>query len=286
MSGRASSKDWKRSIRYAGRPLQCLIQVCVNCGRAAMSECAGCHKVCYCAPYCQKKERILNPHAASCTCAACCDDLTLIRLQGIQTSSSSSVSGRAMETERLEQQVASVERGMALLQREHLAMLGGLQLEITRLKRRCHELNCELDDRFPQRSATAVTMETPPLRSKMSAPPSPGVLEVMTSLVPGDNEVTMATGAGPTVGDAPRGPWLYLEQLADTLLSNAQQLKALIGQAKQEAGQSEPDTAGHLTRKEVSQLAAERINREWSSMWYPTLEGAGMSRLAAGARGG
>uniref|UniRef100_A0A673IK93 Deformed epidermal autoregulatory factor 1 homolog n=1 Tax=Sinocyclocheilus rhinocerous TaxID=307959 RepID=A0A673IK93_9TELE len=27
MSGRASSKDWKRSIRYAGRPLQCLIQV-------------------------------------------------------------------------------------------------------------------------------------------------------------------------------------------------------------------------------------------------------------------
>uniref|UniRef100_S4RHI0 DEAF1 transcription factor n=1 Tax=Petromyzon marinus TaxID=7757 RepID=S4RHI0_PETMA len=26
MSGRASSKDWKRSIRYAGRPLQCLIQ--------------------------------------------------------------------------------------------------------------------------------------------------------------------------------------------------------------------------------------------------------------------
>uniref|UniRef100_A0A8C4RG69 DEAF1 transcription factor n=1 Tax=Erpetoichthys calabaricus TaxID=27687 RepID=A0A8C4RG69_ERPCA len=48
MSGRASSKDWKRSIRYAGRPLQCLIQ-----------------------------EGILNPHAASCTCAACCDDLSL-----------------------------------------------------------------------------------------------------------------------------------------------------------------------------------------------------------------
>ncbi|KAF3843895.1 hypothetical protein F7725_015943 [Dissostichus mawsoni] len=47
LAGRASSKDWKRSIRYAGRPLLCLIQ-----------------------------ERILNPHAASCTCAACCDDLT------------------------------------------------------------------------------------------------------------------------------------------------------------------------------------------------------------------
>ncbi|XP_034734917.1 deformed epidermal autoregulatory factor 1 homolog [Etheostoma cragini] len=47
LAGRASSKDWKRSIRYAGRPLLCLIQ-----------------------------ERILNPHAASCTCAACCDDLS------------------------------------------------------------------------------------------------------------------------------------------------------------------------------------------------------------------
>ncbi len=27
LAGRASSKDWKRSIRYAGRPLLCLIQV-------------------------------------------------------------------------------------------------------------------------------------------------------------------------------------------------------------------------------------------------------------------
>lgn len=30
MAGRASSKDWKRSIRYAGRPLQCLIHVRLN----------------------------------------------------------------------------------------------------------------------------------------------------------------------------------------------------------------------------------------------------------------
>lgn len=28
---------------------------------------------CFCADV---QERILNPHAASCTCAACCDDLT------------------------------------------------------------------------------------------------------------------------------------------------------------------------------------------------------------------
>lgn len=43
-----------------------------------------------------------------------------------------------MEAGRLEQQVASVERGIAFLKQEHLAMLTGLQLEITHLKRRCH----------------------------------------------------------------------------------------------------------------------------------------------------
>ncbi|XP_013183574.1 deformed epidermal autoregulatory factor 1 isoform X2 [Amyelois transitella] len=43
--GRASSKDWKRSIRFGGRSIQALID-----------------------------EGILTPHATSCTCGACCDD--------------------------------------------------------------------------------------------------------------------------------------------------------------------------------------------------------------------
>lgn len=43
-----------------------------------------------------------------------------------------------MDAGRLEQQVASVDRGIAFLKQEHLAMLTGLQLEITHLKRRCH----------------------------------------------------------------------------------------------------------------------------------------------------
>lgn len=92
-----------------------------------------------------------------------------------------------MDAVRLEQQVASVERGITFLKQEHLAMLTGLQLEITHLKRRCHgeqtedpaalcpivslnhstalfyffplvfsstELSCELDSRFPDRSTT------------------------------------------------------------------------------------------------------------------------------------
>lgn len=45
LCGRASSKDWKRSIRFGGRSLQTLID-----------------------------ESIILPHATSCTCAACCDD--------------------------------------------------------------------------------------------------------------------------------------------------------------------------------------------------------------------
>uniref|UniRef100_A0A3B3ZQ52 CCDC92/74 N-terminal domain-containing protein n=1 Tax=Periophthalmus magnuspinnatus TaxID=409849 RepID=A0A3B3ZQ52_9GOBI len=45
----------------------------------------------------------------------------------------------AMATGRLEQQVASVERGIAFLKQEHRVMLTGLHVEITNLKRRCHD---------------------------------------------------------------------------------------------------------------------------------------------------
>ncbi|XP_054724498.1 deformed epidermal autoregulatory factor 1 homolog isoform X2 [Uloborus diversus] len=47
LCGRGNSKDWKRSIRYAGRTLMCLIE-----------------------------EGILRPHATACTCAACFDDFS------------------------------------------------------------------------------------------------------------------------------------------------------------------------------------------------------------------
>jgi len=52
--GRASSKDWKRSIRFGGRSLQTLID-----------------------------EQILKPHATSCTCAACCDDDSAVNKSSI-----------------------------------------------------------------------------------------------------------------------------------------------------------------------------------------------------------
>ncbi len=54
--GRASSKDWKRSVRYGGRALQCLIE-----------------------------DGILQPHATSCTCAACCDDESVVSFRKVLT---------------------------------------------------------------------------------------------------------------------------------------------------------------------------------------------------------
>lgn len=107
-----------------------------------------------------------------------------------------SCGGSAMDAGRLEQQVASVDRGITFLKQEHLAMLTGLQLEITHLKRRCHgqstgdllplnhssaclsvtlsylflsvppptpplaaELSCELDSRFPDRNTEGKTLQ-------------------------------------------------------------------------------------------------------------------------------
>lgn len=53
-------------------------------------------------------------------------------------------------------------------------------------------------------------------------------------------EVGGMGGGGPVVSEGQKNTWLYLEELANTLLSNVQQLKALIEQAKSSA----EDTAG------------------------------------------
>ncbi|MED6294673.1 hypothetical protein CHARACLAT_023534 [Characodon lateralis] len=72
-----------------------------------------------------------------------------------------------MDAGRLEQQVASVERGICFLKQDHLTMLTGLQLEITHLKRRCQELSYELDSKFPDRNTAGKTLDSV-RKSKMS----------------------------------------------------------------------------------------------------------------------
>lgn len=101
LAGRASSKDWKRSIRYAGRPLLCLIQVLLHEHQCITTLSYYCSTIVLRCTKClfnlhavqlilnrsvtllcvDVQERILNPHAASCTCAACCDDLTGVSQQ-------------------------------------------------------------------------------------------------------------------------------------------------------------------------------------------------------------
>lgn len=63
-------------------------------------------------------------------------------------------------------------------------------------------------------------------------------------------EVGAVGGAGPVVSEAQKNTWLYLEELANTLLSNVQQLKALIEQAKNTPGDM-AGVRGHGGRKEV-----------------------------------
>lgn len=92
--------------------------------------------------------------------------------------------------------------------------------------------------------ALAVTPQ--PVQAKMAVTPVPSP---SGGLMSGLEMVTVG-GASPAVSEGQKNTWLYLEDLANTLLNNVQQLKALIEQAKNSA----EDTAGvkgHGGRKEV-----------------------------------
>lgn len=55
------SADGREATRDPDRPVSFLQQSCVNCGREALSECTGCHKVNYCSTFCQRKVRAHRP---------------------------------------------------------------------------------------------------------------------------------------------------------------------------------------------------------------------------------
>lgn len=90
----------------------------------------------------------------------------------------------------------------------------------------------------------ALAVAPQPVQAKVAAVASPSA-----GLVSG-LEVGPVGGVGPVGSDGQKNTLLYLEEMANTLLSNVQQLKALIEQAKTSAG----DTAGVKVqggRKEV-----------------------------------
>lgn len=102
--------------------------------------------------------------------------------------------------------------------------------------------------------ALAVTPQ--PVQAKMAvavtaSSPSAGLVSGL--------EVGPVAGAGPAVSEGQKNTWLYLEEMANTLLSNVQQLKALIEQAKNSAGDS-AGVKGQGGRKEVRTHTHARVS--------------------------
>lgn len=90
----------------------------------------------------------------------------------------------------------------------------------------------------------ALAVAPQPVQAKMMAVASPSA-----ELVPG-LEVGPVGEPGLAVSEGQKNTWMYLEELANTLLSNVQQLKALIEQAKNSPGDV-IGFKGQGSRKEV-----------------------------------
>ncbi|XP_056243016.1 deformed epidermal autoregulatory factor 1 homolog isoform X2 [Seriola aureovittata] len=244
LAGRASSKDWKRSIRYAGRPLLCLIQ-----------------------------ERILNPHAASCTCAACCDDLTACPKDSGETLAAENISmtGPVRLFVPYKRRKKDTDPPLVLPKKElpatkNITLTPGTTFTVSP-SGQFTTAGALTFDRTPSGDATAAAAAaaiisegsaqsevfastavltalpalavTPqPVQAKLAVTTTPAA-SPSAGLVSGLEEGPIG-GAGPAVSEGQKNTWLYLEELANTLLSNVQQLKALIEQAKNSSG----DTAG------------------------------------------
>ncbi|XP_008276222.1 deformed epidermal autoregulatory factor 1 homolog isoform X2 [Stegastes partitus] len=237
LAGRASSKDWKRSIRYAGRPLLCLIQ-----------------------------ERILNPHAASCTCAACCDDLTTCPKEGDTLPTESiSMTGPVRlfvpyKRRKKDSDPPIIPAKKELSSPKNITLTPGTAFTVSPTGQFTTAGTLTFDRTPTGDAATAIISEssaqnevfasttvltalpalamTPqPVQAKVTV--AAAVASPPSALVTG-LEVGPVGGVGPTVSEGQKNTWLYLEELANTLLSNVQQLKVLIEQAKNSTG----DAAG------------------------------------------
>ncbi|XP_073745896.1 deformed epidermal autoregulatory factor 1 homolog isoform X3 [Callorhinus ursinus] len=260
MAGRASSKDWKRSIRYAGRPLQCLIQ-----------------------------DGILNPHAASCTCAACCDDMTLsgpVRLfvpykRRKKENELPTTPVKKEPPKNITLLPATAATAFTVTPSGQITTSGALTF-----------------DRASTVEATAVISESPaqgdvfagatvqeagvqpPCRVGHPEPHYPGYQDscqiapfpeaalptshpkiVLTSLpalaVPPS---TPTKAVSPTVVNglemSEQRSWLYLEEMVNSLLSTAQQLKTLFEQAKQASSYREAAVAQARAQAETERKEA------------------------------
>ncbi|KAF7697342.1 coiled-coil domain-containing protein 92 [Silurus meridionalis] len=72
-----------------------------------------------------------------------------------------------MDTSNVTQQVESVERNIAFLQKEHQVLLTGLRLEIRHLKKRCNDLSCELSKSSAARNRVDIATEEEFLQARI-----------------------------------------------------------------------------------------------------------------------
>lgn len=77
----------------------------------------------------------------------------------------------------------------------------------------------------------------------------------------GTLEVEPVERVGPALADGQKDVWSYLEEMANTLLCNVQQLKTLIEQAKGAQQVEAAGVKGHGGRKEVRQQTHTRRGR-------------------------
>ncbi|XP_071618035.1 deformed epidermal autoregulatory factor 1 homolog isoform X3 [Heliangelus exortis] len=220
MAGRASSKDWKRSIRYAGRPLQCLIH-----------------------------DGILNPHAASCTCAACCDDMTLsgpVRLfvpykRRKKENEMPATPVKKDCPKNITLLPATAATTFTVTPSGQITTSGALTF-----------------DRASTVEATAIISESP---SQGDVFTGATVLTSLPALAVPPPTPTKAISPSVVTGleVTEQRSWLYLEEMVNSLLSTAQQLKTLIEQAKQasssfrEAAVTQAKIQADVERKEQYQ---------------------------------
>lgn len=213
--GRASSKDWKRSIRYGGRTLQSLIE-----------------------------DGVLVPHAISCTCATCCDDDTLagpIRLfvpykrrkressqsgsPVLKKSLSLSSENSRREAHGFMMRSVSVDSASgAFASNDEGAVMdtGDLSSGLVTVT------SCVTSAVPPHTPATPLTPMMSPCLPAMSQGVRPDGQTITVTL-----PVTpLATSDG--MADQ-RRHWWHIEEMVNSLLNTAQQLKGMIEHAKLQA---------------------------------------------------
>ncbi|KAK3098021.1 hypothetical protein FSP39_015390 [Pinctada imbricata] len=238
-SGRASSKDWKRSIRYGGRTLQCLIE-----------------------------DGILQPHATSCTCAACCDDESVtgpVRLfVPYKRRKKDSETGPPSPTQPApvikKQRINSAKSPTSAVQVPAVTLASVVPASVAK-EQVGMIVAGQGTTAHPIRVASAEGETVQIFTTDSAGNIITGDAVVMTP-IPMTPKATNG-GAASAVVSLPdvteQRVWWQLEELANNLLLQAQQLKAMIEQAKQQSQMSR-DAAVQQVRAHMEKEKHEALN--------------------------